>query len=194
KSAVLKRAVGEAPVLNPKYLDFATHHGFTIAPCNVGKGNEKGRVENGVGYVKKNFLAGLEIPDFSALNPAARYWLDTVANVRMHGETREQPTALWHTERPSLRPVPLHPFDIATVSQVRASRQFRITVETNRYSVPAQYAGHALTLKTYPDRLCLYRGDQLIARHVRSSGGPTVTEHPDRPRPPLDHPTNAAVR
>jgi transposase len=65
KSAVLKRAVGAAPVLNPKYADFATHHGITIAPCNVGKGNEKGRVENGVGYVKKNFLAGLEIPDFS---------------------------------------------------------------------------------------------------------------------------------
>jgi transposase len=39
KSAVLKRAVGEAPVFNPKYLDFANHSGFTIAPCNVGKGN-----------------------------------------------------------------------------------------------------------------------------------------------------------
>src|SRR5262249_2318604 len=45
KSAVLKRAVGNVPVLNPKYLDFATHYGFTIVPCNVGKGNEKGRVE-----------------------------------------------------------------------------------------------------------------------------------------------------
>jgi transposase len=48
-SAVLKRALGEAPVFNPTYLDFATHHGFPIAPCNVGKGNEKGRGENGVG-------------------------------------------------------------------------------------------------------------------------------------------------
>jgi transposase len=186
KSAVLKRAVGEAPVLNPKYLDFAPHHGFTIAPCNVGKGNEKGRVENGVGYVKKNFLAGLDIPDFSALNPAARHWLDTVANVRLHSETREQPTALWHTERPSLRPVPLHPFDIATVSQVRASRQFRITVDTNRYSGPAHYAGHTLMLKTYPERLCLYRGDQLIARHTRSYERHQDIEDPDHPKPLLD--------
>jgi hypothetical protein len=186
KSAVLKRAVGDAPVLNPKYLDFATHHGFTIAPCNVGKGNEKGRVENGVGYVKKNFLAGLEIPDFSALNPAARHWLDTVANVRVHGETREQPIVLWQTERPALRPVPSHPFDIATVSQVRASRQFRVTVETNRYSVPAQYAGHALTLKTYPDRLCLYLGEQLIARHARRYDRHTDVEDPDHPKPLLE--------
>ena len=76
KSAVLKRTRGEAPVLNPKYADFATHNGFRIVPCNVGKGNEKGRVENGVGYVKKNFLAGLDIPPFSALNPAAKHWLD----------------------------------------------------------------------------------------------------------------------
>ena len=141
KSAVLQRALGQAPVFNPKYLDFAHHTGFTIVPCNVGKGNEKGRVENGVGYVKKHFLAGLEIADFSALHPAARQWLDTIANVRLHGDTRAQPTALWHKEQPSLRPLPLHPFDIATVTKVRASRQFRVTLETNHYSVPAHYAG-----------------------------------------------------
>jgi transposase len=186
KSAVLQRALGEAPVLNPKYLDFATHNGFTIAPCNVGKGNEKGRVENGVGYVKKNFLAGLEIPDFHALNPAARQWLDAVANVRLHGETRDTPTALWHKERPSLRPLPLHPFDIATVSQVRASRQFRITLETNRYSVPAHYAGHVLTLKTYPDRLCVYLGDTLVARHARQYDRFQDIEDPDHPKPLLE--------
>lgn len=185
-SAVLKRAVGEAPVLNPTYLDFATHSGFTIAPGNVGKGNEKGRVENGVGSVKKNFLAGLDIPDFSALNPAARHWLDTVANVRLHGETRDTPTALWHTERAALRPLPLHPFAIATVSQVRASRQFRIPLETNRSSVPAHYAGHALTLKTSPDRRCLSLGDPLIARHVRRDDRFHDVEDPDHPKPLLE--------
>jgi transposase len=187
KSAVLQRALGEAPVFNPKYLDFANHSGFTIAPCNVGKGNEKGRVENAVGYVKKNFLAGLDMPDFSALNPAARHWLDTVANVRVHGETKATPTALWHKERPSLRPVPLHPFDIATVSQVRASRQFRITLDTNRYSVPAHYAGQALTLKTYPDRLCLYHEATLIARHTRRYDRFQDIEDPDHPKPLLEH-------
>jgi hypothetical protein len=77
-------------------------------------------VENGVGYVKKNFLAGLELPDFSALNPAARQWLNPVANVRLHSETWDKPVQAWHKERPYLSPLPLHPFDIATVSQVRA--------------------------------------------------------------------------
>jgi transposase len=187
KSAVLRRALGTAPVFNPKYLDFATHTGFTIVPCNVGKGNEKGRVENGVGYVKKNFLAGLALPDFCALNPAARQWMDTVANVRLHGETKAKPTDLWLQERSHLRPLPTHPFDIATVSQVRASRQFRVTLETNRYSVPAHLAGHVLTLKTYPDRLCLYLGDQLIARHTRSYDRYGDFEDPDHPKPLLEH-------
>jgi transposase len=186
KSAVLQRTLGAAPVFNPKYLDFANHSGFTIAPCNVGKGNEKGRVENAVGYVKKNFLAGLELPDFSALNPAARQWLDTVANARVHGETKATPITLWHQERPSLRPLPLHPFDIATVSQVRASRQFRITLDTNRYSVPAHYAGQALTLKTYPDRLCIYLDDKLIARHTRRYDRYQDVEDPDHPKPLLE--------
>ena len=109
KSAVLTRALGEAPLLNPKYADFAAHNGFRIVPCNVGKGNEKGRVENGVGYVKKNFLAGLAIPDFSVLNPAAKQWLETIANVRLHGATRDKPLDLWHKEKPYLSPLPRIP-------------------------------------------------------------------------------------
>jgi transposase len=52
KSAVLEHLIGQAPVFNSRYLDFAHHYGFTIAACGVRKGNEKGRVENGVGYVK----------------------------------------------------------------------------------------------------------------------------------------------
>jgi hypothetical protein len=186
KSAVLKRTLGEPPVFNPKYADFAKHNGFRIVPCNVGKGNEKGRVENGVGYVKKNFLAGLDIADFSMLAPAVKHWLDTVANVRVHGETRQPPLELWQSEKPHLNPLPVHPFDIATVSQVRASRQFRITLETNRYSVPAHLAGQPLTLKAYPDRLCLYHQQQLVARHVRSYDRYGDFEDPDHPKPLLE--------
>ena len=81
KSAVLKRTIGKAPVFNPRYMDFADHYGFDIVPCNVGKGNEKGVVENAVGYVKKNLLNGLDISDFKMMQPLAQNWLDTIANV-----------------------------------------------------------------------------------------------------------------
>lgn len=182
KSAVLKRTLGRAPVFNPKYLDFANHYGFDIAPCNVGRGNEKGRVENAVGYVKKNFLAGLNIADFAALTPAARLWTDTVANVRIHGETRKKPVELFENERSCLSALPVNRFDVATVSQIRASSQFRISVDGNRYSVPAEHAGAALTLKTYPERLCIYREDKLIARHERIYGRGEDIEDPDHPK------------
>jgi transposase len=186
KSAVLRRALGQAPVFNPKYAAFAEHYGFDIVPCNVGKGNEKGRVENAVGYVKKNLLAGLDIADFAMLAPAAKHWLDTVANVRVHGQTRKPPLELWQSEKPYLSPLPAHPFDIATVSQVRASKQFRITLDTNRYSVPAHFAGQALTLKAYPDRLCIYRDNNLVARHLRSYDRHGDFEDPDHPKPLLE--------
>jgi len=182
KSAVLKRITGQAPVLNPKYRDFADHYGFEVAPCAPGKGNEKGRVENGVGYVKKNFLGGLEITDFSAINPAARHWLDTVANVRTHGETGKKPVDMFEEERLYLKSLPPHPYDIANVTPMRASGQFRITVDTNHYSVPAEYAGQPLTVKAYPDRLCIYHQENLIARHPRSYDRRKDFELPDHPK------------
>ena len=181
KSAVLQRLCGQAPVFNPRYADFARHHRFEIAPCNVGAGHEKGRVEAGVGYVKKNLLAGLDIADFRALNPAARRWLDTVANVRIHGETRKRPVELFTLEREQLRPIPELVYDIGAVHTVRASNRFRVTFDTNRYSVPAEYASQRLTLKSYPERLCIYHQDRLVARHLRSYERHRDFEHPDPP-------------
>jgi len=182
-AAVLKRAGGEAPVRPPTYADGATPHGVTITPCHVGQGQEKGRVATGVGSVHKPGLTGLEIPDFRALHPAATPWLDTIATVRLPGETRPQPTLVWQTERPALRPVPLPPFARAPVSQVRASRQCRVTVATNRSAVPAQYAGHALTWQTSPDRRCLSRGAQRMARPTRRDDRHRASEAPDHPKP-----------
>ncbi|MCJ7830923.1 MAG: IS21 family transposase [Dehalococcoidia bacterium] len=182
RSAVLQRIVGQAPVFNPRYKDFADHFGFTIAPCGVGAAHEKGRVENAVGYVKKNFLAGNELTDFALVNPAARQWLDGVANVRIHGSTRRRPVDLFQTEKPYLKPLPAQPYDVGVIRPARATSQFRVTVDTNAYSVPAEYAGAALTLKLYPDHLCLYHQDKLIARHVRCYDRHQDFENPDHPR------------
>jgi hypothetical protein len=125
-------------------------------------------VENGVGYLRKNFLAGLPLSSLDALNAAARQWLDQVANVRVHGETRQKPQDLFELEKPKLRPLTLLPYDLATVSTVSVSRRCRVSLDTNRYSVPPRYANTTLTLKSYPDRLCLYHQDQLVAEHPRS--------------------------
>lgn len=182
RSAILQRLTGEAPVFNPRYLDLANHYGFSIAPCNLGKGNEKGRVENGVGYVKKNFLRGLEMPDFSLIHPEARNWLEQIANTRLHGETKKRPIDMFEMERTALQPLAHMPYDIGIVHTLRASSRFRIVYDTNRYSVPAEYASARLTVKTYPDRICAYANNNLIARHPRSYDRHLDFEHPDHPK------------
>lgn len=182
KSAVLSRVVGEAPVFNPRYVDFARHWGFDISPCNVAKGNEKGRVENAVGYIKKNFLNGQDFLDFSAVNPAAEVWLATIANVRLHGETHQRPVDLFREEQSRLRPVNPMPYDIGRIKSQRASRQFRVELDSNHYSVPAEYAGQRVMVKAYPDRVCIYHQDKLIARHVRRYDRHQDIEDPDHPK------------
>lgn len=167
RTAVLSHPRGGPVQFNPRYVDFARHYGFEIVACNVAKGNEKGRVEQKIKYIKGNFLKGLELPAFAALNPAVAVWLETVANVRLHRETQRRPVDLWTEERPFLQPVNPRPFDVGRVLAVRASRQFRVTFEANRYSVPARYAGAQLILKAYPEWVCLYHGADLIARHGR---------------------------
>lgn len=186
KSAVLHRMIGRAPVFNPRYLDFATTVGFSISACNPRKGNEKGRVENGVGYVKKNLLRGLEASDLPAVKLAATRWLTETANVRLHAETRQRPCDLFQKEQHLLSPLPPDGYDIGTISTVRASTRFRVTVDTNRYSVPATYAGKLLTLKTYPDRLVLYDGTCLVTSHPRSYDRHQDFENPDHVAPLLE--------
>ena len=89
---------------------------------------------------------------------------------------------MFQDEKAALLTLPPHPYDIATVNQVRASSQFRVTLDTNHYSVPAEYAGAPLTLKVYPDRLAIYHGDKLIARHARSFDRHRDFEDPDHPK------------
>ena len=182
KSAVLTRVVGEAPVFNARFADFARHWGFDITACNLAKGNEKGRVENGVGYIKKNFLNGLDFLDFSAVNPAAQVWLATIANVRIHGQTHQRPMDLFKEEQSRLQPLNPMPYDVGSIKSQRASKQFRVALDTNHYSAPAEYASQPLTVKAYPDRVCIYHQDKLVARHVRQFDRHQDYEDPDHPK------------
>jgi transposase len=168
KVGVLRHPSGQKAVFHPRYLDLAAHYGFTPVACNVRKANEKGRVENGVGYVKKNFLNGLDLPSFAAVNPAVSVWRDTVANVRVHGETHRQPLDLFTAEQLRLKPLPVQPYDCAVVRPISANGCCHVLFDTNRYSVPHLYASQKLTLKLYPDQLLLFHHEKLIATHART--------------------------
>src|SRR5665213_135234 len=182
KTAVISHPVGGPVILNPRYLDFANHCGFKIKPCGPRKPNEKGRVESGVGYVKSSFLAGLERTDFAAIGPAARIWLDSIANVRIHGETKRAPVELFAEEKERLRPLPALPYDTGVVRTALVTARCRVVVDTNRYSVPARYASKLLTLKLYADRLRLFDGEGFVAEHLRCYERHQDFEQPDHVR------------
>jgi len=168
KTAVLSHPTGGAATLHPRYLEFAQHYGFTIKPCAPRQPQQKGRVESAVGYIKHNFLAGLELSSLPALNLAARHWLETVANVRLHAQTRKTPLELFREEVPKLRPISLQPYAACVLHTVRATSRCRVIFDTNRYSIPPRFAGQVLLLKAYPDKLVFYHQDQFIAQHTRS--------------------------
>ncbi len=194
KVGVLRHPSGEPATFHPRYLDLAAHYGFRPVACNVAKGNEKGRVENGVGYVKKNFLAGLDIPSFAAVNPAAIVWRDTVANLRVHGETHRKPLEHFAEEKPRLRPLPVRPYDCAVVRPIGANACCHVVLDTNRYSVPHLYASQKLTLKLYPEELLLYHHEKLIATHPRSYDRRQLVRNPDHFRDLVAHRHNARTQ
>lgn len=169
KSAVLEHPKGGPVRYHPRYLDFAAHYGFEPRACNVRSPHEKGQVERAVSYVRSSFLNGLNPQQFAPINPQARLWQDTVANLRIHKELNERPIDRFdHLEKAALNPPGLQPYDVGISSQTSANSQFRVVLDTNKYSVPAEYAGRRLTLRQYPDQVLIYHEHNLIATHSRS--------------------------
>jgi len=91
KSVVLWRDAEEVVHWNPRFLDFADVAGFAPQACKPYRPQTKGKVENGVKYVRGNFWPGLHFRDLEDLNNQALAWLNTTANPRVHGTTGEVP-------------------------------------------------------------------------------------------------------
>ena len=132
-----------------------------------------------MGYVKKNFLAGQEFHSFSAVQPAAQLWVDTVADVRVHRATQRRPVDMFEEERAHLKRLNPAGFDLARVRTASVNKQFRVALDSNTYSVPSRHVGQRLTLKAWADRVCIYAQGELVARHERSMQRHRDIEHPD---------------
>jgi len=183
RSAVLSHPPGGPARFHPRYLELAAHFGFQPVACPLGQAHHKGRVERSVGYIKHNLLDGLPIVGRPSLELEARRWLDEVANQRLHRDTRRKPIELFTSEeKPALLPLPLTSFDTSVTLPVRATRQFRVEYDGNRYSVPSEYAGQLLTGKAYADRLLFYHQHNLIAEHTRSYDRGQDQSNPDHER------------
>jgi transposase len=180
KTAVLSHPRGQPAIYHPRYMDFARFFGVELKACNVRAAHEKGRVERAVGYVKQNFLAGYTPTSLSEINLAVRSWMDEVANVRVHAETKKSPQALFQEE--TLQPLPAAEYDVGVVRLAHATRRCRIHMDGNRYSVPAEYAGTRLTVRVYPDKLIISHEQRLVAEHERRYDRGQDIENPDHVR------------
>jgi transposase len=178
KSVVLVR-FGREIRFNPRFEVFRGHYMFEAIPCNPGCANEKGKVENGIKYVKRNFMVGRVFKSFSDLKAQSVEWRDKTANNRIHGTTRKQPSELYLLERDKLRKLAANDYDTSIVIPTKSSKDCRVTFDTNTYSVPFKYASCAVTIRVASEQIMIYTGNTLlIASHTRSYEKYQVIEDP----------------
>lgn len=178
RSVVLNR-IGSSIQFNPRFLDFAAHYLFTPSPCNIRSPHEKGRVENAVSYVRRNFLQGRSFTSISQCNKEAFLWRDEKANRRIHGTTKKRPVDLFtEKEQPLLIPLPVIDYDTRITRNVKSTTQALVRFDTSRYSVPFAYASQTLTLKADQHFVSIYDKEQLIARHQRAREHNQLIEDP----------------
>lgn len=152
---------------NPRFLAYSGYHGFKPVACNLGAGHEKGRVEDGVKFIRSNFWPGRSPRDVDDLNRQACQWRDQFANKRLHATTRKIPELIFDEEKPkllALRP----PYDTDEVRSPRVSHQFRVEFDANEYSAPWRLAGRILTLRADEHTVSLWSASKRITCHPRS--------------------------
>ncbi len=169
KAAVIKLLVQD-PVLGEAYRRMALHYGFLISPTLPGMPQHKGKVENGVHYVQRNFMAGQEFVDIQVGNQRLQVWVREVAGTRIHGTTHQAPLQLFNDyERAALQPLPPDPFTLCEVKPVKVHPDCHVQIAGSYYSVPYRYVGQTLEAYLSERVVELYHGQALIATHVRST-------------------------
>jgi transposase len=183
-----------AIVFNPRFLDYARSRGFAIRACNVRRGNEKGRVERPIGFVRRRFWPGRRFRDLLDLNVQAARWRDDFANGRVHEVTGKVPQLVFeHEERRLLKPIPVTPFDTDDVDGMGVTKMFRVPFDRNRYSVPWRLASQQVLVRANDDFVSVFLETQQVAQHRRSWDVGQDIEHPSHKKGLLEHKPRAAA-
>jgi transposase len=163
------RAAGAAR-LHPAFEAFCRDWSVEARVCQPYRARTKGKTEAGVGYVKRNALAGIEFASFAALEAHLGRWMFE-ADQRVHGTTRERPYDRFERdERVALRPLPANPLP---VRQRRLTRRVAsdcfVDVDTIRYSVPHVLVRRTVEVLVGDDAVTIFDGSTVVARHRRGS-------------------------
>lgn len=172
KAAVKKILLGHERQEQERFIVFRSHYLFESHYCTPGAGHEKGRVEDGVGYARRNFMTPLLKADhFGDLNEQLRQACREDDQRRVDRQPQTIAEA-WQQERPHLRPLPSVAFDCCREVTARLNGYSQVEVETNRYSVPTHRAAPSLRVKLYPFEVKIYRPEEkeALAVHPRCYG------------------------
>jgi transposase len=168
RSAVLERA-GTAIRFHPRLLELAGHYHFAPRPCTPGRGNEKGKVERQIQYLRHAFFAARTFVDVADLNAQFCRWRDDVAHQRPHPEQRDRTVAqVLAEEQPRLLPLPAHPFETDVMRTVVSGKTPYVRFDRNSYSIPHTHVRRPVTLLASPTIVRVVTGAEELARHARS--------------------------
>lgn len=169
-TAVKPRLIGRTRQEQQAFTVFRSHYLFDAHFCTPGQGHEKGGVEHGVGFVRRNFLVPIpDVASFEALNAHLLAACRQDDQRQVHGQPMPIGVA-WATEQPALRPLPDRDFDCCTTLTATLTPYSQVVFETNRYSVPVDRAAPQLVIKAYPFRIDILHQDHLLASHPRCYG------------------------
>jgi transposase len=169
KAAVLKALVYD-PVLGEAYRRLALHYGFLISPTVPATPRHKGKVENGIHYVKRNFLAGQQFVDIYVGNDQLGRWIREVAGTRMHGTTRQAPLRLFaEYEQAALQALPATAFTLLQIKPVKVHPDCHVTIDGSYYSAPYRYVEQTLEAHVSQQLVELYAGLELVVSHLRAT-------------------------
>lgn len=169
-TAVKKILTGRDREEQDAFSALRAHYLFDSHFCTPGKGNEKGSVENLVGYARRNFLVPVpEVRTLAELNEKLRAACLSSRRLR-HPVKATTVGAVFEQERKVLLGLPQRSFDCARVVHAKVNSLSLVHFETNRYSVPTNCAYRQVTVKAYVERVLVYKDTELVAEHTRLYG------------------------
>jgi transposase len=168
KSAVLERQ-GQAIRFHPTLLALSCHYRYEPRPVAVFRGNEKGRVERAIRYVREAFFAAREFRDLADLNAQADAWcLGQAADRRCPEDGTMSVREAFLLEQPRLLSLPDNPFPTDERVDVKAGKTPYVRFDLNDYSIPHTHVQRILTVQASGDQVRILDGAQVLSCFERS--------------------------
>lgn len=165
-------AASRTVTFNDKLIAFARHWGFIPRACAPFRARTKGKTESGVGYVKKNAIAGRSFASWEAFEAHLAGWERDVANVRVHGTTGEAPIVRFERdEAHRLKPLGGRPSfgSLRELTRI-VGNDCAIEVDTNSYSVPWRLIGERVAVTIAAGEVRIRHGSREVAVHKLVAG------------------------